>query len=152
MHGPGQAAHEVNTMAPRASFLIVDDEPVVRLALTRVLSSDRCDVETAADGPEALQRLQERAFDVVLLDLRMPGMDGLTVLRTIKSRWPASEVIIVTGHAGLQSAKESVALGAFDYLAKPVGPNDLIHATREALRHKAWAMRPAAPAPASTLH
>jgi DNA-binding NtrC family response regulator len=71
----------------------------------------------------------------------MPGMDGLTVLRTIKACWPDTEVIVITGHAALQTAKESVAQGAFDYLAKPVGPHELIQVTREALHHRGWTLR-----------
>jgi DNA-binding NtrC family response regulator len=63
------------------------------------------------------------------------------VLRTIKQRWPEVEVIVITGHAALDTAKQSVALGAFDYLAKPVGPEDVIKVTHDALLHKGWALR-----------
>ena len=128
-------------MANTARLLIVDDEPVVRAAFARVLGGDRHEVVAAASGPEALRRLQEQTFDVVLLDLRMPGMDGLTVLRTIKACWPDTEVVVITGHAALQTAKDCVAQGAFDYLAKPVGPQALIQVTRDALHHKGWALR-----------
>jgi DNA-binding NtrC family response regulator len=128
-------------MSSKVKILIVDDEPGIRQAFVRVLSSARCSAEAVGDGQAALQRMQQQKFDVVLLDLRMPGMDGMTVLRTIKQNWPASEVIIVTGYAALETAKESVALGAFDYLAKPVGPDEVINATTSALLHKGWALR-----------
>jgi DNA-binding NtrC family response regulator len=128
-------------MSAKVRILIVDDEPVVRQAFARVLSSDRCSVETVGDGHDALQRMRQQAFDVVLLDLRMPGIDGMTVLRAIKKDWPASEVIVVTGYAALETAKESVALGAFDYLAKPVGPDEVVNVTNGALLHKGWALR-----------
>jgi len=128
-------------MSNKVQILIVDDEPVVRQAFERILSSARCAVVAVSSGAEALRVMAEQPFDVVLLDLRMPGMDGLTVLRTIKQNWPESEVVVVTGYAALQTAKESVALGAFDYLAKPVGPQEIIHVTQEALVHKGWALR-----------
>jgi CheY-like chemotaxis protein len=128
-------------MSDKVKILIVDDESVVRQAFVRILSSDRCIVEAVSNGPDALRRMREQAFDVVLLDLKMPGMDGMTVLRTIKQNWPESEVIIVTGYAALESAKESVALGAFDYVAKPVGPEEVLNVTNEALLHKGWALR-----------
>jgi DNA-binding NtrC family response regulator len=128
-------------MSSKVKILIVDDESVVRQAFVRILSSDRCIVEAVDNGADALRKMREQPFDVVLLDLKMPGMDGMTVLRTIKENWPESEVIIVTGYAALQTAKESVALGAFDYMAKPVGPDEVISVTNEALLHKGWALR-----------
>jgi DNA-binding NtrC family response regulator len=138
-------------MSNKVQILIVDDESVVRHAFERILSSDRCDVTAVASGPEALQAMAFQSFDVVLLDLRMPGMDGLTVLRTIKQNWPESKVIVITGYAALQTAKDSVALGAFDYLAKPVGPQDVIRVTRDALVHKGWALRRDRPAASHTV-
>ena len=139
-------------MSNRVKILIVDDESVIRQAFERILSSERCDVVAVASGTEALEALAAQSFDVVLLDLRMPGMDGLEVLRTIKRQWPACEVIIVTGYAALETAKESVALGAFDYLAKPVGPQDIIKVTQEALVHKGWMLRPERTSAAQALH
>jgi DNA-binding NtrC family response regulator len=83
----------------------------------------------------------QHPFDVVLLDQRMPGMDGMTVLETIKEKWPESEVIVITGYPGIESAKKAVKLGAYDYLAKPVGPDEVISAANGALLHKRWALR-----------
>ena len=130
-------------MNAKARILIVDDEEVVRLAFERILSGDHSVVESASCGTEALRRMDEESFDVVLLDLRMPEMDGLTVLRNIKQRHPDSEVVVITGYPELETAKQSVALGAYDYLAKPVGPEDVIQAANGAMLHKRWAMRPA---------
>lgn len=138
-------------MSNKVQILIVDDEAVIRHAFERILSSERCDVVAVGSGPEALQAMARQAFDVVLLDLRMPGMDGLSVLREIKQHWPASEVVVITGYAALETAKESVALGAFDYLAKPVGPQDVIQVTHEALVHKGWVLR-REPADAVPMH
>lgn len=139
-------------MSDKVRILVVDDEEVVRRGYVRTLASERCLVEAASDGAEALQRMQDGRFDVVLLDLRMPGMSGMDVLKAIKAEWPDCEVIIITGHPMLETAKESVTLGAHDYLAKPVGPDDVINATNKALLNKRWALRCEPTASASRLH
>jgi len=71
----------------------------------------------------------------------MPGQDGLSVLRTIKQKWPESEVVIITGYPTVDSAKEAVRLGAYDYVAKPVGPQDVINVADGAMTRKQWALR-----------
>jgi DNA-binding NtrC family response regulator len=128
-------------MKPRARILIVDDEEVVRLSYMRILAGADCQVKAVWTWDQVSQAMREEAFDLVLLDLRMPGMDGLSVLRELKSRWPDSEVIIITGYPTLASAKEAVSLGAYDYLAKPVGPAQVIAAASAAMLHKLWALR-----------
>jgi DNA-binding NtrC family response regulator len=125
----------------KAKILVVDDEEVVRRSYLRSLSSEHCSVELAKNGLDALEVMEQRPFDVVLLDLRMPGMDGMTVLRKIKEKWPESEVIVITGYPAVQTAKEAVTLGAYDYLAKPAGPDDVINAANGAMLHKRWTMR-----------
>ena len=128
-------------MLEKTKILVVDDEEVVRLCHVRTLSGEHCNVEVVRNGKDALQVMEQHPFDVVLLDLRMPGMDGMTVLKTIKEKWPESEVIIITGYPAVESAKEAVTLGAYDYLAKPVGPDDVINAANGAMLHKRWALR-----------
>jgi len=128
-------------MSDTNRILIVDDDEVVRRAYLRSLRSVSCEVAAASDGEEALQTMERNPFDVVLLDLRMPGQDGLSVLRTIKQKWPESEVVIITGYPTVDSAKESVRLGAHDYVAKPVGPQEVINVADSARRRKQWALR-----------
>lgn len=128
-------------MDEKTRILVVDDEEVVRLSHIRTLASMHCDVEVVPDGSEALRQMEQRAADVVLLDLRMPGMDGMAVLREIKRRWPETEVVIITGYASVETAKEAVRLGAYDYLAKPVGPDDVINVANGAMTQKRWALR-----------
>lgn len=128
-------------MIEKTKILVVDDEEVVRLSYARSLSGEHCNVNVVRDGKDALQMMGQHSFDVVLLDLRMPGMDGMTVLKTIKEKWPDSEVIIITGYPAVESAKEAVMLGAYGYLAKPVGPEDVIKAANGAVMHKRWALR-----------
>ena len=79
---------------------------------------------------------------MVLLDLRMPGADGIAVLKAIKARSPESEVVIITGYPSIETAKEAVRLGACDYLSKPVAPEAVIHATHDAVLRKRWTLHP----------
>jgi DNA-binding NtrC family response regulator len=139
-------------MIKKANILVVDDEEVVRLSYARSLASEHCKVETVSNGQDALQVMGERPFDVVLLDLLMPGMNGMTVLSTIKRQWPESEVIIITGYPALETAKEAVSLGAYDYLAKPAGPDDVINATYGAVNHKRWTLRSEPASLSATMH
>jgi DNA-binding NtrC family response regulator len=129
-------------MNEKTKILVVDDQEVVRLSLTRTLASDQCSVEVVRDGKDALGVMEHRPADVVLLDLRMPGMDGMAVLKTIKQKWPETEVVIITGYPTIETAKEAVRLGAYDYLAKPLGPNDVINAANAAMTQKRWALHP----------
>ena len=129
-----------DAMTTKTRVLIVDDEEIVRRGFLRVLSGGNHDVETVANGDEALREMESHPFDVVLLDLRMPGTDGMRVLKTMKHRWPASEVVVVTGYPTIESAKEAISLGANDYLAKPTEPEDVIRATGEAVSRKHWAL------------
>jgi DNA-binding NtrC family response regulator len=128
-------------MMQQAKILVVDDEEVVRHSYVRSLAGEHCDVEMASSGQDALQAMGQHAFDVVLLDLMMPGMNGMTVLKTIKQKWPESEVVVITGYPAVDTAKEAVTLGAYDYLAKPAGPDDIIHAANGAMLHKQWSLR-----------
>jgi DNA-binding NtrC family response regulator len=131
-------------MDKKASILVVDDEEIVRRSYARILGQMDCDAQTVADGEQAVQEMEQRPYDVVLLDLRMPGTGGMDVLKTLKHRWPASEVVIITGCPTVESAKQALQLGACDYLAKPADPDDVIDAARGAMRRKKWALRPEA--------
>ena len=127
-------------MNTKAKILIVDDEEVVRLSYMRILGGTNCNVKAVSTWSQIAQLMQQDPFDVVLLDLRMPEMDGISVLKALKQRWPESEVIIITGYPTLESAKQAVALGAYDYLTKPVGPDQVIDASNAAMQHKRWAL------------
>lgn len=127
-------------MNTTAKILIVDDEAVVRLGYQRILESVPAEIEAVRDGEEALRSMESQPSDLVFLDLHMPGMDGMEVLKMIKDKWPESEVVVITGYPTLESAKEAVRLDAFDYLAKPVGPEEVFKAANDAMMHKRWAL------------
>lgn len=128
-------------MNDKANILIVDDEEVVRLSHLRSLEAVDCNARAAEDGMAAINVMEQHPFDVVLLDLRMPGLDGMDVLKTIKQRWPDSEVIVITGYPSIETAKEAVRLGAFNYLTKPLGPDEVIKAANDAVIQKRWSLR-----------
>jgi DNA-binding NtrC family response regulator len=123
--------------------LVVDDDDIVRLSYERSLKAANCnvEVETALNGEDALKAMERKPFDVVLLDLRMPGMDGLTVLKSIKRDWPASGIVVITGYPTIESAKEAMRLGACEYLAKPVSPAEIVSAANTAIAQKSWALQ-----------
>lgn len=127
-------------MEDKSKILVVDDEEVVRLSHRRILAGDHCNVEAVLNGSDALRLMEQQAVDVVLLDLRMPGMDGMTILKTIKERWPEVEVVIITGYPSLETAKEAIQLGAYDYLTKPVDPDDVIKVASGAVLQKKWGL------------
>ena len=127
-------------MEAKTKILIVDDEEVIRLGFLRSLVNTQCKVEAVWNGVDALSAMEREPFDVVLLDLHMSDMDGMAVLKTIKEKWPNSEVVIITGYPTLETAKEAVRLGAHDYLAKPVGSEDVVNAAVGAMTQKKWAL------------
>lgn len=127
-------------MNTQARILIVDDEEVVRHSYMRILEGTTSSVKAVWNWAQVAQAMQDEPADVVLLDLRMPEMDGITVLKALKQRWPESEVIVITGYPTLETAKQAVSLGAYDYLTKPIHPDQVIHASNAAWLHKRWAL------------
>ncbi|HLB49285.1 MAG TPA: response regulator transcription factor [Anaerolineales bacterium] len=124
-------------MTLSGNILIIDDEPNLRQTFTRILKQAGCNVTTAADGPEALKRLAGTVYDLAYLDIHLPGMDGLQVLKEIRRLYPQLPVILFTGHASLQSAMDAIRLGAVDYLLKPVDPENLLARTGAVLADQA---------------
>ena len=113
--------------------LLVDDEAPFVEALAKRLDKRGVTVTAAFSGAEALQKLQEDSrVDVVVLDVKMPGMDGLDTLKAIKSSYPLIEVVMLTGHATVESAIEGMKLGALDYLMKPCEMDILLTKLKEA--------------------
>lgn len=120
---------------PTASVLLVDDEIPFVETVTKRLSKRELHIVTAFSGQEALGQLEKNSnIEIVVLDVKMPGMDGLETLAEIKRRYPLVEVIILTGHATVASAIKGMKLGAFDYLTKPCELEKLIKKIREAVR------------------
>ena len=120
-------------------ILVVDDEKNIRLTLSESLAPLEVVVQTAVNGEEALHKLQEGPFGLVFLDLKMPGMDGMEVLRRIKDQWPKLRVIIITAHGTVESAVEAMKLGAVDFIQKPFSPGEIRAAATGVLEREALA-------------
>ncbi|MDA8134732.1 MAG: response regulator [Desulfobacteraceae bacterium] len=109
----------------KKNILIVDDEKNIRLTMSHSLEPLGIPIRTAVNGEEALQMLGEQPSGLVFLDLKMPGMDGMEVLRRIKNHWPKIRVIIITAHGTIESAVEAMKLGAVDFIQKPFSPGEI---------------------------
>jgi len=125
------------------SVLIVDDEPVVRSFLVRVLEQEGYAAQAATNGREALQRLDKVPYDVLLTDIKMDQLDGVQLLAQTRARYPDIAVILLTGHATVQSAVEALRLGAHDYLLKPAKNEDILAAVASGLEARARQRRTA---------
>jgi DNA-binding NtrC family response regulator len=123
-------------MGNSQKILIVDDELSVRNSLKHWFMEDGFDVVTAEDGNDALDKLQEGPFDIYLVDIKMPGMDGITLQKRIKEIDEEAIVIIITAYASVDTAVDALKHGAFDYVTKPIDPDDLSHMIRNALKQK----------------
>jgi len=123
-------------MAEKGIIHIVDDEPIIHEVLSQLLTSEGYEVELSSSGEEALQKHSSQAYDVILLDLLMPGLDGIEVLKGIKKMDPLAAIIIITAYASVESAIAAMKMGAYDYIQKPFKHDELLLTIERALEHK----------------
>jgi two-component system response regulator HydG len=123
-------------MSYSANILIIDDDEAVRAAGSKILKKAGYRVREAADGPLGLQRLQEESFDAVVLDWKMPEMDGMEVLRRIQETDPSTKVVMISGYGTIDTAVEAMRRGAFDFLAKPFAPEALAATVKKAVQSR----------------
>jgi DNA-binding NtrC family response regulator len=123
-------------MNNRTSILIVDDEKIVRESLSKWFLEDGFRVGTAEDASTALGQIQARRWDIILLDIKMPGMDGIELQGRIREIDPLTAVIFITAHASVDTAVQALKAGAFDYVTKPVDPEYLSHLIRNAVKQR----------------
>ncbi len=116
----------------KTSILILDDEPIVSQRLKPSLQKQGYEVETFTASLDALKRTRERTFDIVITDLKMEGLDGMVFFTKVKEKSPATEVIVITGFATMETAKESFKKGVFDFLAKPFKMGEIVAAIKKA--------------------
>ncbi len=115
---------------------VIDDEPIIHEVLNQLLTTEGYEVELSSSGEEALEKLSSQAYDVTLLDLLMPGLDGIEVLKQIKRIDPQAVIIIITAYASVESAIAAMKMGAHDYIQKPFKHDELILIIERALEHK----------------
>jgi len=123
-------------MSRQARILVIDDEPIVVESCKRVLQREGMEVEGVLRGREAIERAGETVYDAILLDMRMPDMDGMEVLRRLRERNPKALIIILTGYPSIDNAVEALKLGAQDYVPKPFVPDALVTTVKATLARK----------------
>jgi DNA-binding NtrC family response regulator len=112
-------------LADKLNVLVVDDEPIVGKRLKPALEKSGYSVKVCETGADALKRINEEKFDIVVTDVRMDEIDGMEILSRVTEKSPETRVIIITGYATIELAREAIAKGAFDFIAKPFKPNEL---------------------------
>jgi DNA-binding NtrC family response regulator len=117
-------------------ILTVDDDPLLRDFLSEALTRSGCRVDSVSTGEEALEKITEKEYDIILTDVRLPNMDGVEVLKRAKSSLPDAQVIMITAYGTVQNAVEAMKLGAFDYLLKPLSVDEIDLVIKRALDHK----------------
>ena len=120
-------------MVAGAKVLVVDDEPVVNESCRRVLAREGFEVNTTESGQDGLSRAFAQHFDLVITDLKMPDLDGMEIVRTLRSQRPRTAVVVITGYGTVASAVEATRLGVSDYIEKPFTPAQLAQAVQRAL-------------------
>ena len=117
-------------------ILIVDDEKNIRMTISQALADMEVETDTAINGEEALSKLKDTEFGLVLLDLRMPGMDGMEVLEKLREDRPDIRVVIITAHGSIDCAVEAMKLGAVDFIQKPFTPKEIRHLVSKIIKRE----------------
>ena len=112
-------------MKKTLEVLLLDDEPIVGRRLKPALDKIGCHVEVFENPKQAVARINEKEFDIVVTDIRMEEMDGIQVLEHVQAKWPRTKVILITGYAKMDLARDAMGKGVFDFIAKPFRPDDL---------------------------
>jgi len=123
-------------MPDKGLIHLIDDEPIIHEVISQLLTSEGYEVEVSSSGEEAVEKVNSRSFDLTLLDLLMPGMNGIEVLRHIRRILPQAVIIIITAYASVESAIAAMKMGAFDYIQKPFKHDELLLTIQRALEHK----------------
>ena len=131
---PTPLSREVIDAVSQHEILVIEDEVAVSNNIRKILAKKGYQLDQAVTKEEALEKIEKRAYKLALLDLKMPGVKGLELLRAIREKSPETIVIIITGYASIETAKETARLGAVDYLPKPFTPHEIREATEKALQ------------------
>ncbi|MEJ2717041.1 MAG: response regulator [Deltaproteobacteria bacterium] len=118
--------------ADKLRIMVLDDEPIVCKRLKPALEKQGYHVDTFTESVDAMEQIEQVAYDIIITDLKMKGVDGMKLLSEAKRRWPKTEVIVITGFATMDTAKESFHKGVFDFIAKPFKLTEIQQAVRRA--------------------
>jgi CheY-like chemotaxis protein len=127
----------------KGRILVLDDDPVVTLSCKRILGAEGYSISTVERGKDALSRLAKEDFDLLISDVRLPDISGMIVLKEARIIKPQTDIVIITGYPTLEDAKESIRLGAFEYIEKPFTPDFMINVARKIFDKRGWILRQA---------
>ena len=133
---PRHSPSRLTSLQNMPSILLVDDEPGVRSSLSGVLRDEGFDVDTAASGEECLDRALRFAYDVIVLDVWLPGIDGILTLQRLRERRIDAQVVMISGHGNIESAVRAIKMGAFDFVEKPLSIEKTVLVVRNAMRQR----------------
>jgi CheY-like chemotaxis protein len=122
---------------------VLDDDPVVTLSCKRILGAEGFNIVTVDKGEDAIKRVSNEEYDLLISDVRLPDMNGISVLRETKKVQPKLDVVIITGYPTVEEAKESVRLGAFEFIEKPFTPDFMLNVARKVFDNRGWILRKA---------
>lgn len=127
----------------KGKILVLDDDPVIILSCKRILGAEGYSISTAEKGEDALNKLAKEDFDLFISDVRLPDISGMVVLKEARIIKPKTDIVIITGYPTLEDAKESIRLGAFEYIEKPFTPDFMINVASKAFDKRGWILRQA---------
>jgi len=115
----------------KGRILVLDDDPIVNLSCRRILGAEGYHISTVERGEDALRKLDKESFDLLISDIRLPDISGIIVLKEAKVSHPEVDVVIITGYPTVEDAKESIRLGAFEYIEKPFTPDFMLNVAKK---------------------
>jgi CheY-like chemotaxis protein len=130
-------------MAKKGKILVLDDDPVVTLSCKRILGAEGYTIITTDKGEDAIKKVSSEEFDLLISDIRLPDVNGITVLKESKIVQPNLDVVIITGYPTLEDAREAVRLGAFEFIEKPFTPEFMMNVATKVFDNRGWILRKA---------
>ncbi len=127
----------------KGKILVLDDDPAVTLSCKRILGAEGYNITTVARGEDAVRELEKDEYELLITDIRLPDTSGIEVVRESKVIQPNTDVVVITGYPTLEDAKESIRLGAFEYIEKPFTPEFMINVARKVFDRRGWILRQA---------
>ncbi len=127
----------------KGRIIVLDDDPAVTLSCKRILGAEGYTISTAERAEEALKKIEKEEFDLLITDIRLPDKSGIEVLRETRVIQPELDVVVITGYPTLEDAKESIRLGAFEYIEKPFTPEFMLNVAKKVFDRRGWILRQA---------
>ncbi len=127
----------------KGKIIVLDDDPVVTLSCKRILGAEGYNITAVGKGEDALKQLEKEEYDILITDIRLPDISGIEVLRESRVIQPNTDVVVITGYPTLEDAKESIRLGAFEYIEKPFTPDFMLNVARKVFDKRGWILRQA---------